>query len=110
MSESTSTDNKNDLCQKIMVVGSANQDLISYSDIQPQLGETVMGKTFMTACGGKGGNQAVASSLLGLTPVSILCRVGNDIFGNNLLTNFSKYETSVCLSLGFGSHLNIISN
>jgi hypothetical protein len=43
---------------KILVCGSANQDLTSYSDVMPTLGETVMGKDFATACGGKGANQA----------------------------------------------------
>lgn len=52
----------------ILVVGSANQDLISKSDVLPTLGETVMGKEFSTACGGKGANQAVAAAMLGLAP------------------------------------------
>ena len=77
---------------RIMVVGSANQDLISYTKIIPTIGETVMGKTFQTACGGKGANQAVAAASLSLTPVSMVCRVGDDIFGTNLLNNFRKYR------------------
>ena len=53
---------------KILVVGSANQDLTSNTDVIPVLGETVMGKDFATACGGKGANQAVAAGMLGLAP------------------------------------------
>jgi len=47
-----------------------------------------MGKNFAIACGGKGANQAVAAASLQLAPVAMLCRVGNDIFGRNLLENF----------------------
>jgi len=72
----------------ILVVGSANQDLVSYTPIVPTLGETVMGTDFSTACGGKGANQAVAAASLRLAPVSMLCRVGTDLFGKNLLENF----------------------
>lgn len=53
---------------KILVVGSANQDLTSNTDVLPTLGETVMGNDFATACGGKGANQAVAAGMLGLAP------------------------------------------
>jgi hypothetical protein len=74
----------------VLVVGSANQDLTSTTDILPVLGETVMGNDFSTACGGKGANQAVAAACLGVSPVSMVCRVGDDIFGQNLLDNFRK--------------------
>ncbi len=60
--------NTSDDSKKIVVVGSANQDLTSTSDILPTLGETVMGKEFTTACGGKGANQAVAAAMLRLGP------------------------------------------
>jgi hypothetical protein len=56
---------------KILVVGSANQDLTSNSDVLPTLGETVMGKEFATTCGGKGANQAVAAGMLGLAPGNV---------------------------------------
>ncbi len=74
----------------ILVVGSANQDLVSYTGVLPALGETVMGKDFSTACGGKGANQAVAAASLSMAPVAMLCRVGDDLFGKNLLANFEK--------------------
>ena len=76
---------------KILVVGSANQDLTSTSGMIPKMGETVLGNDFSTACGGKGANQAVAAAALGLAPVSMVCRVGDDIFGQNLLANFRKF-------------------
>jgi hypothetical protein len=74
----------------IMVVGSANQDLISNTGVLPTIGETVMGNDFAIACGGKGANQAVAAASLALAPVAMVCRVGDDIFGHNLLSNFRK--------------------
>lgn len=74
-----------------MVVGSANQDLTSYTSILPSMGETVMGSSFETSCGGKGANQAVCASSLGIAPsVTMVCRVGQDAFGADLLSNFRK--------------------
>ena len=49
-----------------------------------------MGTDFSTACGGKGANQAVAAASLRMAPVAMLCRVGKDIFGKNLLQNFRE--------------------
>lgn len=74
----------------VVVVGSANQDLTSYTSILPTMGETVMGSSFETSCGGKGANQAVAASSLGIVPITMICRVGQDSFGADLLTNFRK--------------------
>lgn len=78
----------------VLVVGSANQDLTSYTSILPTMGETVMGSSFETSCGGKGANQAVAAASLGIVPVAMVCRVGEDSFGANLLTNFRKVGVS----------------
>ena len=75
---------------QVIVVGSANQDLTSYTSSVPVLGQTVMGKNFETSCGGKGANQAVAAACLGMVPVSMVCRVADDVFGKELLANFSK--------------------
>jgi ribokinase len=87
---SAATDeNSNNL---ILVVGSANQDLTSNTEVLPTIGETVMGQDFATACGGKGANQAVAAASLNLAPVGMVCRVGDDLFGENLLGNFRKYK------------------
>jgi pfkB family carbohydrate kinase len=76
---------------QVVVVGSANQDLTSYTAAVPTLGQTVMGKTFETSCGGKGANQAVAAARLGMVPVSMVCRVANDVFGQSLLNNFREF-------------------
>jgi len=81
--------------RRIVVVGSANQDLTSYTPTLPTLGQTVMGDTFETSCGGKGANQAVAAASLGLSPVSMVCRVGDDVFGDSLLSNFRRVGVTV---------------
>jgi len=63
-----------------------------------------MGDTFTTACGGKGANQAVAAASLGFVPVSMLCRVGDDIFGKNLLDNFRR------VGVEFDEESTVLSN
>jgi ribokinase len=67
----------------IVVVGSINLDLVASTDRIPQVGETVIGRTFTTFFGGKGANQAVAVARLGY-PVSMVGNVGNDAFGTQL--------------------------
>jgi ribokinase len=67
----------------IVVVGSINLDLVVGADRIPQIGETVIGKTFNTFYGGKGANQAVAVAKLGY-PVSMVGNVGSDSFGAQL--------------------------
>ena len=64
-------------------------DLVVYSDKQPTKGETILGNSFETFQGGKGANQAVAVAKLGL-PVSLIGKVGNDVFGDELLENLNR--------------------
>ena len=51
--------------EKIVIVGSANTDLIVRADRIPSPGETVLGGEFRIVSGGKGANQAVAVARLG---------------------------------------------
>jgi ribokinase len=71
----------------IAVVGSANMDLTFRTARLPQPGETLAGHAFHTGFGGKGANQAVMAARLGAA-VSMIARVGNDLFGKDLLRNF----------------------
>ncbi|WP_027109063.1 ribokinase [Lacticigenium naphthae] len=71
---------------KITVVGSISTDFIIQTDKRPQVGETVEGKDFSTAFGGKGANQAVAAARLG-AEVSMIGTVGKDTFADELLGN-----------------------
>jgi len=66
----------------ILVIGSANMDLVAFADRLPKPGETVIG-AFHSFEGGKGGNQAVAASRAG-GKVAFLGRIGLDEFGARL--------------------------
>ena len=65
---------------RIAVVGSANIDLTTFADRFPKPGETIFGQKFHLGFGGKGANQAVAARLCG-ADVSMIARVGHDLFG-----------------------------
>ena len=65
--------------RKILVVGSANIDLVTRVSRIPKPGETLIGSSFQTVCGGKGANQAMAAARLGAS-VSFLGCVGEDGF------------------------------
>lgn len=71
----------------IAVVGSANIDLTTFTDRFPRPGETVFGSKFQLGFGGKGANQAVAARLCGAR-VSMVARVGDDLFGPPTINNF----------------------
>ena len=47
---------------RIVVIGSANIDLVTYTDQFPRPGETIFGREFSLGFGGKGANQAVAAA------------------------------------------------
>ena len=49
----------------VVVVGSANADLVLDIDHRPRAGETILGSDIVVTPGGKGANQAVAAGLLG---------------------------------------------
>ena len=69
--------------KKIVVVGSANIDLVASVNHLPVPGETVLGSSFNKIPGGKGANQAVAASKLG-GEVSFVGCVGSDQEGEML--------------------------
>lgn len=70
----------------IVIFGSINMDLVLATPRLPLPGETITGSNFSTAPGGKGANQAVAASRLGVT-THIVGRVGSDSFGETLLAS-----------------------
>src|SRR5262250_1581226 len=72
---------------RIVVVGSANVDLVTYTDQFPRPGETIFGQRFDLGFGGKGANQAVAAKLCG-AEVFMIARVGSDLFGPATIQNF----------------------
>ena len=78
---------------KICVVGASNIDLISYAPRLPKLGETIPGTRFHMGFGGKGANQAVMAAKLGGN-VSMVTKVGRDIFGDDTRKNFESFGIS----------------
>lgn len=72
---------------RIVVVGSANTDMIIKGERLPQSGETVLGGNYFTAAGGKGANQAVAAARLG-SEVTFVTRLGRDWLGDQALANY----------------------
>jgi ribokinase len=69
---------------RIIVVGSANVDFVAQTPHIPRPGETVLGRNFVMAMGGKGANQAVGAARLG-AEVMFVARVGEDVFGDKCL-------------------------
>jgi ribokinase len=69
---------------RVVVVGSANADLVVTVERRPAAGETVPGGDLRTLPGGKGANQAVAAARLGAA-TAFVGRVGNDAHGTMLL-------------------------
>jgi ribokinase len=90
---------------KIIVVGSLNTDLVACASRIPVAGETITGHTFLSACGGKGANQAYAAARLGAR-VEMIGRVGNDDFGKQMRANL---ENAGCGTSGVESVPDISS-
>jgi ribokinase len=73
---------------KVVVVGSANMDLVVRTTRFPAPGETVMGSDFANFPGGKGANQAVAAGRLGGN-IAFVGKVGSDAFGDQLIQSLA---------------------
>ena len=67
----------------VVVVGSANLDLVANTPRLPKPGETVLGSHFAEHPGGKGLNQAVAAARAGAS-VAFVAAVGDDDAGGTL--------------------------
>ena len=74
----------------LTVFGSCNMDLVAYVGTAPRRGETVLGREFRTAPGGKGANQAVAAARAG-AEVRMIGAVGEDEFGGQLRENLGSF-------------------
>ena len=79
---------------KICVAGASNIDLISYVPHLPKIGETLHGSEFRMGFGGKGANQAVMAAKLG-GEVSLVTKLGKDMFGENTLENLKGLGVNV---------------
>lgn len=74
---------------KIIVIGSSNTDMVVKTNKFPVPGETILGGEFFMFSGGKGANQAVAAARMG-SEVTLICKTGNDIFGQRAIEEFKK--------------------
>ena len=74
---------------EIVVVGSCNMDLTTYTERFPAVGETIAGVDFKQGFGGKGANQAVAAAKLGAR-VALVARLGDDDFGRQTLEHLQR--------------------
>ena len=75
----------------IYVIGSSNTDMVVKTPRLPSTGETILGDNFLMVPGGKGANQAVASSRLG-GQVIFVGNVGNDVFGEGAIEGLNRED------------------
>lgn len=74
---------------KVLVIGSANLDLVVQTPRFPHPGETLLGGVFSTHPGGKGANQAVAAARLG-DGVAFAGCIGSDSFAGVLTASLES--------------------
>jgi ribokinase len=80
--------------RRIVVVGSANTDMIIKLERIPRPGETMLGGEFIVAAGGKGANQAVSAARAG-GDVAFIARVGRDMFGEQAVAGYIRERVNV---------------
>ncbi|CAK7225115.1 Putative ribokinase [Sporothrix bragantina] len=96
------------LSPSIMVIGSLNADLVTYTPRIPAAGETMTANGFRTGLGGKGANQAVAcakigrrrgdatpADLKGAVPVYMVGAVGDDVYGQTMTSSLTAAGVDV---------------
>ena len=78
----------------IVVVGSANMDMVAKVKKFPRPGETIFGTNFGMFPGGKGANQAVCAAKLGAS-VSFLGKIGSDVLGEKLAVTMKRHKVNL---------------
>jgi ribokinase len=73
----------------IVVIGSSNTDMVLKVPRVPAAGETILGRSFSIAAGGKGANQAVAAARAGRNVHFISC-VGDDDNGRRAVEGYCQ--------------------
>ncbi|MDW8844879.1 ribokinase [Erwinia sp. MMLR14_017] len=79
---------------KLAVLGSINADHILNLETFPRPGETVIGKHYQVAFGGKGANQAVAAGRSGANIAFIAC-VGEDDIGQRIRQQLAEDKIDI---------------
>jgi ribokinase len=82
----------------VLVVGSANMDLVVQCNRFPLSGETIFGNSFHLFPGGKGANQAVSCARLGMKTY-FLGKMGEDDFGTSLMKTMQHDGVDLSLLL-----------
>ena len=80
--------------ERVIVVGSINQDVKVTVDRFPQPGETLSGSSLTYSLGGKGANQAAAAAHSGAT-VAFVGAVGSDPSGQRLRSDLASHGVDV---------------
>ena len=78
----------------IVVVGSSSIDLVLNTSKIPTANNTVLAESLQSFLGGKGANQAIATSRLG-AQTYFISRVGMDPFGQQVLRNLNDESVNV---------------
>ncbi|MCX8064416.1 MAG: ribokinase [Candidatus Hydrogenedentes bacterium] len=73
----------------VLVVGSANTDIVAKVPRLPTEGESLRGNSLSIVFGGKGANQAVALARIGAR-VEFISAVGGDYYGRLMKNNFKR--------------------
>lgn len=82
---------------RVVVVGSANMDLVGTGARLPKPGETVLGHEFVMVPGGKGANQAIAAARAGAS-CTFLGALGSDSFGVTLKARLESSGVDTALT------------
>ena len=78
----------------VVIVGSANLDLVALTPLLPKPGETVTGSNYFEFCGGKGANQAIAAARAGAN-TAFIGALGNDHAGETLRVAFKHDDVDI---------------
>lgn len=78
----------------VVIVGSANLDLVARTPRLPKPGETVTGSNYFEFCGGKGANQAIAAARAGAN-TAFIGALGNDHAGETLRAAFKHDDVDI---------------
>jgi len=79
---------------QIVVVGSSSIDIVLKTSKIPTANDTVLAENLRSFLGGKGANQAIATSRLG-AQTSLISRVGMDPYGQQVLRNLNDEDVNV---------------
>ncbi|MHA1189736.1 MAG: ribokinase [Alphaproteobacteria bacterium] len=81
----------------IIILGVFVADTAYRADRPPNMGETIMGKSFALGPGGKGSNQSVAAARLG-GDVTFISRLGRDPFADMALKTWADAGVKPCVT------------